>query len=202
MEEKPAILFKVLSLYRSNYEASLHARAIGKLLNTSHMTLLPHLKRLEELKILNSTTVGRNKQYTLNKENSLTKHYLTITEQLATLKFLEESFLIRKFVEHLNSIDIVNPLILFGSYAKGYATEKSDVDVFCIGKIPKSQLAHIKNFENTYGKQINVKIVSTENFNDGLRTGDILIKEVIKNHIVICNADPLITILWRKYIER
>lgn len=202
MEEKSAILFKVLSLYRSNYEASLHARAIGKLLNTSHMTLLPHLKRLEELKILNSITVGRNKQYTLNKQNSLTKYYLTTTEQLVTLKFLEESFLMRKFAEHLNSIDIVNPLILFGSYAKGYANEESDIDVFCIGEIPESQLAHIKTFENIYGKQTNIKTVSTENFNDGLHTGDILIKEVIKDHIILCNPDPFVTMLWRNHIER
>jgi predicted nucleotidyltransferase len=202
MEEKPAILFKVLNLYRSNYEASLHARAIGKLLNASHMTLLPHLKRLAELKILNSTTVGRNKQYTLNRQNSLTKYYLTTTEQLVTLKFLEESFLMRKFAEHLNSIDIVNPLILFGSYAKGYANEESDIDLFCIGEISESQLAHIKTFENTYGKQTNVKTVSTENFYDGLHTGDILIKEVIKDHIILCNPDPFVTMLWRNHIER
>ena len=195
MVEKHAILFKVLSLYRSNYEVSLHARAIGKLLNTSHMTLLPHLKRLEELKILNSTTVGRNKQYTLNKQNSLTRHYLTITEQLVTLKFLEDSFLTRKFAEHLNSIDIVNPLILFGSYAKGYANEESDIDLFYIGKVLESQLSHIKKFEAVYGKQINVKTVSTENFND-------LIKEVIKDHIVLCNPDPFVTMLWRNHIER
>jgi len=202
MEEKPAILFNVLSLYRSNYDANLHARAIGKLLKTSHMTLQPHLKRLEELKVLNSTIVGRNKQYTLNKENNLTKYYLTTTEQLATLKFLEENFLIRKFAEHLNSIDVINPLILFGSYAKGYATEESDIDLLCIGKIPENQLAHIKKFEATYGKQINVKTVSTENFEDGLRTGDILIKEVIKDHIVLRNPDPFVTMLWRNHIER
>jgi len=202
MEEKPAILFNVLSLYRSNYDASLHARAIGKLLKTSHMTLQPHLKRLEELKVLNSTLVGRNKQYTLNKESNLTKYYLTTTEQLVTLKFLEENLLIRKFAEHLSSIDIINPLILFGSYAKGYANEESDIDLFCIGKTPESQLAHIKQFEAIYGKQINVKGVSTENFKDGLRTGDILIKEVLKDHIVLCNPDPFVTMLWRNYIER
>jgi predicted nucleotidyltransferase len=146
--------------------------------------------------------VGRNKQYTLNKQNSLTRHYLTITEQLVTLKFLEDSFLTRKFAEHLNSIDIVNPLILFGSYAKGYANEESDIDLFYIGKVLESQLSHIKKFEAVYGKQINVKTVSTENFNDGLRTGDILIKEVIKDHIVLCNPDPFVTMLWRNHIER
>jgi predicted nucleotidyltransferase len=202
MEEKSAIQFKILSLYRTNYELSLHARAMGKLLCTSHMTLFPHLKWLAKLKILNSTFVGRNKQYTLNKENILTKYYLAATEQFATLEFLGKNFLIQKLTEQLNGIDLVNPLILFGSYAKGYANEQSDVDLFVLGKIPENQLAYIKKFEETYGKQINVKTASTENFQNGLWNGDILIREVIKDHIVLCNADPFVTILWRSYVER
>ena len=202
MEEKPAIYYKILTLYRSNYAISLHARAIGKLLNTSHMTLLPYLTRLEGLKILHSTMVGRNKQYTLNKENILTKYYLTTAEQLLTLNYLEKNFLIRKLSEHLNSIDIMNPLILFGSHAKGYADEESDIDLFYIGKIPEKQLLHIKKFETIYGKKINIKNVSTENFNIGLRTGDILIKEIVRDRIVLCNPEPFVTMLWRNHIER
>jgi predicted nucleotidyltransferase len=202
MEEKPAIYYKILTLYRSNYAISLHARAIGKLLSTSHMTLLPYLTRLEGLKILHSTMVGRNKQYTLNKENILTKYYLTASEQVVTLNYLEKNFLMRKLSEHLNSIDIMNPLILFGSHAKGYADEESDIDLFYIGKIPEKQLLHIKKFETIYGKKINIKNVSTENFNIGLRTGDILIKEIVRDHIVLCNPDPFVTMLWRNHIER
>ena len=202
MEEKSAIKFKILSLYRTNFEASLHARAIGKLLSTSHMTLFPYLMRLEELKILNSTIVGRNKQYTLNKENILTKYYLVATEQFVTLEFLEKNFLIQKLAEHLNGIDLASPLILFGSYAKGYANEQSDIDLFVLGKINENHLVYLKKFEATYGKQINVKTASTENFEAGLWSGDILIREVIKDHIVLSNPDPFVTILWRSYVER
>jgi predicted nucleotidyltransferase len=202
MEGKPAIYYKILTLYRSNYAISLHVRAIGNLLNTSHMTLQPHLKRLEELKILHSTMVGRNKQYTLNKENILTKYYLTTAEQVVTLNYLEKNFLMRKLSEHLNSIDMMNPLILFGSHAKGYADEESDIDLFYIGKIPEKQLLHIKKFETIYGKKINIKTVSAENFNIGLRTGDILIKEIVRDHIVLCNPEPFVTMLWRNHIER
>jgi predicted nucleotidyltransferase len=202
MEEKPAIYYKILTLYRRNYAISLHARAIGKLLSTSHMTLLPYLARLEELKILHSTMVGRNKQYTLNKENILTKYYLTTAEQLVTLNYLEKNFLIRKLTEHLNNVDVINPLILFGSYVKDYANEESDIDLFYIGKIPEKQLLHIKKFETIYGKKINIKNVSTENFNIGLRTGDILIKEIVRDHIVLCNPEPFVTMLWRNHIER
>lgn len=202
MEEKPANYFKILSLYRSDYTANLHMRAMAKLLETSHMTLLPHLKRLEELKILQTEKVGKNKQYTLNKGNLLTKYYLTTTEELVTIDYLEKAFIIKKLAEHLNNMDLSSPLILFGSYAKGYANEESDIDLFSIGKLAEIQQNYIKKFESSFGKKINVKTASTENFNQGLRTGDILIKEVVANHIVINNPDPFVTMLWRQYVKR
>ena len=203
MEGKPAnYYFKILSLYRTDYTASLHMRAMAKFLDTSHMTLLPHLKRLEELKILKAEIVGKNKQYTLNKDNILTKYYLIATEELVTIDNLEKTYLIKKLAEHLNNIDFPNPLIIFGSYAKSYATEESDIDLFSIGKLTENQQNHIKKFEATFGKKINIKTATTENFNAGLRTGDILLKEVVANHIVISNPDPFVTVLWRQYVER
>jgi len=202
MEEKITNNFRILSLYRNDYSASTHIRAMAKLIGTSHVALLPYLKRLEELKILYSEKTGKNKQYHLNKDNILTKHYLTITEELTTIDYLEKNFLIKKLAEHLNEINTANPLILFGSYAKDYATEESDIDLFCIGKLAENQISHIKKFESTFGKKINIKTATTENFNTGLRTGDILIKEVIKNHIILKNADPFVTLLWRYYTER
>jgi predicted nucleotidyltransferase len=202
MVEKAVNYLKILSLYRTDYEANFHIRAMAKLLDTSHVTLLPHLKHLEQIKILQHEKVGRNKQYLLNKTNILTKYYLTTTEQLTTISYLEKNFVIKKLAEHLNNLDTTNPLILFGSYANNTATEKSDIDLFCIGTLTKDQTSHIKKFEATYGKKINIKTATTENFNTGLRTGDILIKEIVKNHIILRNPDPFVTMLWRAYIER
>lgn len=202
MVEKATSYSRIITLYRTDYTASLHTRAIAKLLDTSHVTLLPHLEQLEQLKILQSEKVGRNKQYTLNKDNSLTKHYLVVTEELTTIDYLEKNFLIKKLAEHLNSLETTNPLILFGSYAKSCATEESDIDLFTIGKLAEKQTSNIKKFETTYGKKINIKTAAAENFNSALRTGDILIKEIVKDHIILQNADPFVTLLWRYYIER
>jgi predicted nucleotidyltransferase len=201
MVEKATNYLKILSLYRTDYEASFHIRAMAKLLDTSHVTLLPHLKHLEQIKILQHEKVGRNKQYLLNKTNILTKYYLATTEQLATINYLEKNFIIKKLAEHLNNLDTAAPIILFGSYAKNYATEESDIDLFCIGTLTKDQTNYIKNFEATYGKKINIKTATTENFNTGLRTGDILIKEIVKNHIILSNSGPFVTMLWRAYVE-
>ena len=202
MEGKSANYFKALSLFRTDYTTSLHVRAMANLLDLSHMTLLPHLNRLEELKILQSAKIGRNKHYRLNQDNILTKYYLTTTEELVTIEYLEKNQFIRKLAERLNSLDTPNPLILFGSYADNSATDESDIDLFCIGTLTKGQTNYIKKFEATFGKKINIKTAKTENFNTGLRTGDILIKEVVRNHIILSNPDPFVTMLWSVYVER
>ena len=202
MVEKATNYLKILSLYRTDYEASFHIRAMAKLLDTSHVTILPHLKHLEQIKILQHEKVGRNKQYLLNKTSILTKYYLATTEQLATISYLEKNFIIKKLAEHLNNLDTAAPIILFGSYSKNYATEESDIDLFCIGTLTKDQTSQIKKFETTFGKKINIKTATTENFNTGLRTGDILIKEIVNNHIILRNPDPFVTMLWRYYVEK
>jgi predicted nucleotidyltransferase len=202
MEEKITNSFKILSLYRTDYSASIHVRAMAKLIGTSHVALLPYLKRLEELKILRSEKTGKNKQYHLNKDNILTKHYLTVTEEFATIDYLEKNYVMKKFAEHLSSVTTANPLVLFGSYAKDYATEESDIDLFCLGKIPEDQTSQIKKFELSFGKKINIKTATTESFDNGLRAGDILIKEIVKNHIILQNADLFVTLVWRYYTER
>ena len=202
MVEKATNHLKIIALYRTNYSASLHVRAIAKLLDTSHVTILPHLKQLEKIKILQHEKIGRNKQYILNKANILTKYYLTITEQLTTINYLEKNLIIKKLAEHLTAINTPNPIILFGSYADNSATDESDIDLFSIGTLTKNQLSHIKKFEITFGKKINIKTAPTQNFNTGLRTGDILIKEIVRNHIILSNPDPFITMLWRHHNEK
>jgi predicted nucleotidyltransferase len=202
MEGKTTIWFTILSLYRTDYNASLHVRNMAKLLGVSHVTLLPHLGQLERIGVLRSERVGRNRQFTLNKANILTEYYLTIAEELVTVDYLEKNFLMRKLAEHICETNLANPLILFGSYAEDYATEESDIDLFIIGKIPDEKINHLQRFELTFGKKINIQSATIENFNSGLRTGDILIKEVVKKHIVLHNAGLFVNLLWRYHTEK
>jgi DNA-binding transcriptional ArsR family regulator len=98
--------FAILSLYRSNYNSNLHARAMAKLLKTSHVTLLPHLKQLEENKILITRKVGKNKEYVLNADNIITKDYLAIAEKLEAINYLQKNFLIKKISEQLLTLNL------------------------------------------------------------------------------------------------
>jgi predicted nucleotidyltransferase len=191
--------FAILSLYRGNYNSSYHARAMAKLLNTSHVTLLPHLKRLEKNKILVTREIGKNKDYTLNADNIITKDYLTIAEKLETINYLQKNFLIKKITEQLLTLNLPGAIILFGSYAKNYATQTSDIDILYLGELTDSQKQEMKKTSRTYGKEINVKPATVDNFLDGLKNGDTLTKEIIQNHIGIQNTEQLVNLSWRHY---
>ena len=137
-------ILDILNLYRTDYTKSLHVRAIAKLLNTSHVTLLPYLKKLEKNKTLISRKVGKNKEYLLNHNNILTKDYLALSEKLEAIKYLQKNFLIKKVYQHLINVNVQGAVVLFGSYAKNYATETSDIDLFFLSKLSENQILEIK----------------------------------------------------------
>jgi predicted nucleotidyltransferase len=194
--------FAILSLYRTNYTTTLHARAMAKKLSVSHVTLLPHLRQLEKAKIILFRKVGKNKEYLLNPNNSLTKHYLEIAEELVTINYLVKNFQIKKISDQMSSLDLTGSLLLFGSYTKGYSTEESDIDLFYLGRLEQDQRSEIKKRGKIYGKEINIKNSSIENFLNGLRTGNTLIREIVENHVILQNPDPFVNLLWRHYTER
>lgn len=194
--------FAIVSLYRNDYSRGYHARAMAKLLKTSHVTLLPHLKRLERNKILIARRVGKNKEYSLNAENILTKDYITIAEKLEAINYLQKNFLIKKIIEQLLTLPLPGAVILFGSYAKNYATQASDIDMLYLGELSDSQKQEIRKIGRIYGKEINMKTATADNFLDGLKSGDALIKEIVQNHIAIQNAEQFINLCWRHYIGK
>jgi len=192
---------KILSLYRSNYLAQYHTREMAKLTKKSHVTLLPHLGALEKDKILIAKTIGKNKVYTLNLDNILTKNYLIISEFAESIPFQEQVFLIKKITAEISKLNLSGSIILFGSYTKKTFKEDSDIDLFYLGELKEAEIIKIKSMGKTYGKTINLKTVILQNFENGLRKKDALIMEILKYHIILQNADTFINALWGYYHE-
>ena len=156
--------FRILSLYRLNYLAQYHTREMARLTKKSHVTLLPHLKVLEKDKILRAKTMGKNKVYTLNLDNILTKSYIFISELLESILFQEQVFLIKKITTEISKLNLSGSLILFGSYAKKTFKEDSDIDFFYLGELKEAEIIKAKAIGKVYGKMINIKITSIKNF--------------------------------------
>src|SRR3989344_6803500 len=196
------IKYEIINLFKSNYLGQFHVREMAKLIKKSHVTLLPHLKALEKDKILTSKTRGKNKVYSINFENIITKNYLTLSETVETTAFLEQIFLIKKITKEIFNLNLSGTIMLFGSYAKKTFQEDSDIDLFYLGQITDKEIQNMKALGKIYGKTINVKKSILKNFESGLRKKDPLITEIIKNHIILQNPEQFVNALWRYYDER
>ncbi len=192
---------RILSLFRSNYLAQYHTREMANLTKKSHVTLLPHLNALERDKILVAKTIGKNKVYTLNFDNILTKNYLSISELAESILYQEQVFLIKKVMLEISKLNPSGSFILFGSYAKKTFKEDSDIDLFYLGELKETEITKIKSIGKTYGKIINLKTATIQKFENGLRKKDALIIEILKYHFILHNQDLFINALWGYYHE-
>lgn len=182
----------ILQLYLSDYTLSLHSREMGNRLSKSHVTLLPHLQALEKENVLITRMQGRNKLYRIT-NNSIAKSYLLLAETLRTITFFEHVFILKTIVDELR---VPETLILFGSYAKGTQTSKSDIDLVYFGTLAEDERKRIKRVSQTYNKRIHVQEISRQEFVIALKNHDSLAKEVLENHILVNNPSPFVEAVW------
>ena len=196
------IKLELISLFRSNYFNQLHIREMAKLIGKSHVSLLPHLKSFEKDNMLLSKNVGKSKVYSLNLENNQVREFLSLSEKKETLNLLSKEFFIKKLYDKFLSLNLNGCLILFGSYASSTNDKESDIDLFYIGELRESEKKKIKDFGKTYNKEIHLTSMNLKQFKEQLSKQGALIKEIVKNHIILYSHDIFISEVWRHYYER
>jgi len=177
---------KILELFREDYNRRIYGRDIANKLKMNQKTISNILNRLEKEDILKFSTEGKNKYYYLNKINPHIKDIIKLIEIDRKIKFIDNykkfSSLFNKLEEKTEGI-----LIVFGSYANSSANNKSDLDIVIIGKI-----SDITELEDLYKIKINIVKIDKNKFNKE----DILIKEIIRNHIILKKVEEFIELIW------
>jgi predicted nucleotidyltransferase len=191
---------KIIALYRNNYKKSLHLREIARETKVDVKAVQLQLQKLESMNVLSSNVRGRNKEYTLNQSNIITKYFLSMAEAFTAITYTQKNFTLKKIINQLDP-KISDPIILFGSFAKNTQTTESDIDLLIITdkKIDRKTINTISSLVN---RDINIKSATEEQFLNGLRQKDPLIGEVIVDHIVLKGADKICDILWQYYADQ
>ena len=178
--------FKILTEFCSDYHRKIYGGQVAKKLKMNQKTVSNILNTLEKKNIVKYTTEGKNKYYFLNKLNPEVKEIIKIVELGRKNKLLEKYPKLKNLFLELEK-KAQGTLIVFGSYANFTSNEKSDLDVFTLGKIED-----IEDLEEKYNLKINV-IKSTK---DKFNKSDIFINEVIKNHIILKGVEEFLDLIW------
>lgn len=149
-----------------------HVRGIAKKLNESHSTILRKLNNLKKENVIDSRNEGKNKIFFL-KNNIISRNYILNAELHKLTKLLREHPELSIIFEEILKKTDEKLLVLFGSYAKGLAKKESDIDIYI-----ETKKRSIKNMVEEIHSKINVKIGTFDSKSP-------LIKEIIKNHIII-----------------
>ncbi len=150
----------------------LHVRDITKKLNVSLTKIQAILLELRKYNVVDYKVEGKNHKYFL-KKNLISRSYVLNAENYKLIKLLREFKFLEPLLREI-SIKYCNLMIvLFGSYAKFSPKEESDIDIYV-----ETTDKNIKQEIEKINELVNVKI--------GIfRKNDLLIKEIIKNHILI-----------------
>ncbi len=185
---------KILSIFTKGYEKEYYIREVEKLLHVSSRTALVTLAKLGKNGILESKTKGKIKSYSI-KKSTISREFFLLTEQYKKIQFLEKNHLVKEVLEKTDDY-LQGIVIVFGSYAKGIQKDDSDLDLFIVGTFDEKK---IKETGNKYGLNINIKGYPMDIFEKEIHD-DILLKEIIENHIIIKDAEGFVRriIKWIK----
>lgn len=190
---------KILGLFRNDYKTSFYLREIARNVHVDAKAVGLQLNRLEQVNIVKSLQKGKNKEHTLNLNNFLTLYYLILAETFTTLEYLNRNFEIKKLVRETTE-KIGKTAILFGSFAKENMTKESDIDILIIDN-EKSDMIILKELGNLLSREVNVALMSEEQFTNGLVIKDPLVQEIAANHIILKGIDNYCNMLWRYYAK-
>jgi len=182
-------IYKVMELYLGDFRGRYYLREISRLTKLPLRTTQRVLKDLEEGGVMKSEKSGKNRYYFLNLKNTRTKLHLLIAEINRTLEFLKRYKPFNMFLgERIEAC-----LVVFGSFASFRADRTSDLDLLIIGKeeLPFHLLPY----------RVHKISLTKKQFEQALKNRDTVIKEILKNHVILTDHSYFLEALWSYYGE-
>lgn len=176
---------KILNFLGKNIEESFTMHQLSKLLHIPYATFYRTINKMNNLLIIN--IVGKSKTVQLNVQNVVTKNYLVIASQEERDEFLKKHHLLKKISDELPEGNYA--VILFGSYAKGTQTQKSDIDIIVINKTGEKSLS-FSRYETLFKITINPLYFTPKEVSTMLKQSEEnVMKQALRNHIILYNPE-------------
>ncbi len=180
-------IIKILEAFSSDYSKRVYGREISRKFKMNQKTISNILNKLEKENILKFTSEGKNKYYYLNKFNPRIKEIIKLIEISRKSNFLDKNKNKQELFEKIEK-RTKGVAIIFGSYSKNQANEKSDLDLFVMGSIED-----LGDLEQLYNIKINLIKSNAKKFNPQ----EHIIQEIINNHIILKGIEEFIGLIWK-----
>ncbi|MBU3924014.1 MAG: nucleotidyltransferase domain-containing protein [Nanoarchaeota archaeon] len=180
----------VLVPFSYEYNRRLSGSEISRLISIPQRTSSRYLVGLVREGILRFEERGNNKFYYLDLSGERIKIILNLVEGYKSFVFAQNNSVWKDVKELVN----FGTVILFGSQVKGYSTSSSDIDLVIFSKNTKK----LKNVLRGLSR-VSAQVVSFENFEKSVFSGEVLSGEILKNHVVFGDSDRFIDLCRRKY---
>ena len=175
---------KIICYLGKHLQESYTMHELSKLLNIPYASFYRTIQQMKDILIIKE--IGKSKTITLNLHNPVIKSHLVVASDEENKEFLKKQSTIKKISEELETQNIV---LVFGSYAKGNETEKSDVDILVINKDGKKDLSFSK-YELLFKKKINPIFINVKEFKNMLKDKEENVgKQAVKDHIILKNPE-------------
>lgn len=137
------------------------------------------IQGLVDKKIVSSRKIGRTLVYDIDFKKREAKIAFFMYSNERTIRFCEKHksilFAFSKLPEE--EIDF---LAIFGSYTKGTQTDKSDIDVLCVGSNKEKTEVFIATIKRKYGLDIRAVIIPRKEFSKIKKENEVFWNDLVK----------------------
>ncbi|HLC50872.1 MAG TPA: nucleotidyltransferase domain-containing protein [archaeon] len=172
---------KMLELFLFYSEKNFYLREIARLTKENTNAVRRELKNLMDVGIIKREEKGNMIFYEINKTSPLYEPLKTIFMRTESLgKHLKEA------LKNKNT----KYVLVYGSFASGRETEKSDIDLLIIGVIKQSDIIDaISGFERKMLREVNYIIWTEKEFEKRIKENHHLLADIIKNPVIMIIGD-------------
>lgn len=192
---------KIVGLLAGDVKMGYTINGISKELGDFYSQVHRTVNRMTENNVIMQKRIGKSNVCSLNVDSEEALALLLLYEIEKRKELFKENkqlgLVLDDFIKTMKSKHkSIESIVLFGSNAKGTATEDSDIDVLVMSKAALSIEKDVKEIHAKYGKVINPVIMPVQDFVKQQEKA--VIKEVIKDHIVLYGTEHYINAVFSK----
>ncbi len=162
---------RLLALFLTNPQDRYYTRQLHQILGGSVGSLQRELIYLENLGILKSEKVGNLKFYQANPDYPMLQEITGITAKTVGIY--------GSLTTALRAINGIRLAFVYGSFAAGQETARSDIDLFIVGDFDHGTLNRsLSDVEKTLQREVNYTAMSTDEFREAVRDSNAFVLNV------------------------